>query len=113
MIKTTINLSPDIYQYFDKKLLDYDMWSAAHLQITGSLYEAAKRRYKPGSRKLRKYEQLMQVFSELYEWYKKKEKNRKTTQADFTEEPFDADSIAYNIKGSVGKIIRESFPRKI
>lgn len=109
-VVTVSVVPPPIVAYFNAKLLSYPMPGMKEPQYYRDLYqERIKRKYKPGSRKYREYEEVMAVYEELYEWKKAAEAHGKTEIKKATKGPAIPVEAINRLRGGLGHSLRASF----
>jgi hypothetical protein len=106
VLTTTSLMPPEIQQHFNRDLLGV-MLGMMDPKRYRELYGY---RFKPGTRKHREYELIMEVYEKLYGWKKAKEAyvNSKNNQGE-TEKPVVPIEAIHSVRGLLGKILREEF----
>ncbi len=109
IVRTTQAIPPPIVAYFNAKLLSLPMPGMKEPEFYRKLYEERiKKKYKPGSRKWREYEEVMAVYEELYEWKKAAEAHGKTEIKKATKGPAVPVEAINRLRGGLGFSIRSS-----
>lgn len=106
---TTTIVPPQIIQHFNRAILIvHDRWKRCLEQIEE--YRAkAQKKYKSGGRKIREFEELIEIFKELYEWHKAQEAYIKAEKKEVLERPIVPTEAIYRLRGELGKNIRDAF----
>jgi hypothetical protein len=107
---TTTVIPPEIMATFNAKLLSYPMPGMKEPEHYREYYgKDIEKRYKPGTRKWKEYQMLMEVYEELYEWKKAKEAYAKAEKKEAVERPIVPIEAIHRVRGGLGKMLRESF----
>lgn len=106
-------LPPAIIQTFNRALLlDYDRWKTTNQSIE-MWREAAKKKYKVGGRRMSKFEELIEVFKELYGWQKAEgtyiEQEREKPKTHMAQRPAVPVEAIHRLRGQLGKDVRCAF----
>lgn len=113
-ITTTSLIPPCISQAFDRKLLSIYSWKDL-MEAIPRWTEMAQDRYRPGSRKMKKFVLLIETIERLYEWKKEKEAYQRAKSSEDKEiaksarRPHFPLEQLYKIRGELGKSLREAY----
>lgn len=106
----TVNaIPPEIVQYFDHKLLSIPIGMREPEYYSRYYEDWARAKYKPGSRKMREFEEILEIYGHIYEWKKAQEAYIKTEKKEATQRPIVPTEAIYRLRGGLGKTFRDAF----
>jgi hypothetical protein len=108
-ITTTTILPPMILQRFDSHLLCRPMPGIKESTAYKHEYESALKKYGLNSRKMRDFNEILEINEKLYEWKKAQEAYDKATTKDISERPIAPLDSINRIRGILGKELRDAF----
>jgi len=81
---TTTNIPPKVIQRFNKALLHC---YSSPKELRARYQKQVERKYKRDGKKWHEYEQLMQVYEEMYGWFEKKKAYERSENKEAQERP--------------------------
>lgn len=107
---TVNSLPPEITASFDNKLLFNHPIFMKEPKYYRDLYEdLARKKYKPGSRKMREFESVMAVYEELYGWKVTEKAYQESQTKKIMERPVIPTKALNSLCGEMGTKLRSAF----